>query len=80
MAHQVSLQNSVGKRLSLIPITPNLGISGSVEDRVALLTATFKAFTIIGEAFGPEKKEEVRAVAVALYAGRLFAEVSMSSS
>ncbi|KAG9047376.1 hypothetical protein FS837_002429 [Tulasnella sp. UAMH 9824] len=52
------------------------GVSGSVEDRVALLTTTFRAFTIIGDAFGPEKKEEVRAVAVALYTELLKDEYS----
>ncbi|KAG9005771.1 hypothetical protein FRB90_010205, partial [Tulasnella sp. 427] len=43
------------------------GVAGSLEERVALLTATFRAFTIIGDAFGLDKREEVRAVAIALY-------------
>ncbi|KAG9014418.1 hypothetical protein FRB90_005311 [Tulasnella sp. 427] len=51
-------------------------VAGSLEERVALLTATFRAFTIIGDAFGPDKREEVRAVAVALYAELLKDEYS----
>ena len=39
-------------------------------DRINLIRAAFSAFSAVGDAFGPGMKEEVRAVAVSIYAGR----------
>jgi HEAT repeat-containing protein 5 len=39
-------------------------------DRIRLLVAAFNAFSVIGSTFGPGLQEEVRAVSVALYAGK----------
>ncbi|KIJ41885.1 hypothetical protein M422DRAFT_60390 [Sphaerobolus stellatus SS14] len=46
------------------------------SDRIRLLIAAFGAFTAIGRAFGPSLQEDVRAVAVALYADLLKDERS----
>ena len=40
------------------------------SDRINLIRAAFSAFSAVGDAFGPGMKEEVRAVAVSIYAGR----------
>lgn len=48
-----------------------MGDGNSPADRIKLLNVAFGAFTAIGRAFGPSLKEDVRAVAVALYAGNI---------
>ena len=42
------------------------------SDRINLIRAAFSAFSAVGDAFGPGMKEEVRAVAVSIYAGRYY--------
>ena len=39
-------------------------------DRIDLIKAAFDAFTTTGRTFGPGVAEEIRAVAVSLYAGK----------
>ena len=59
----------VAIRLDICIVLTLLITGVSAEDRVALITAGFKAFWDIGDSFGADKREEVRAVAVSLYAG-----------
>ena len=39
------------------------------EQRIALIRAAFGAFTTVSDAFGPQYREDARAVAISLYAG-----------
>lgn len=39
-------------------------------DRIALVRSSFTAFTSIGKGFGPRLREEIRGVAVSIYAGK----------
>ena len=41
----------------------------SPAERINLIRTAFIAFSAIGELFGPSLREEIRAVAVSIYAG-----------
>ena len=41
----------------------------SYAERISLIRTAFETFVLIGRIFGPSLKEDVRAVAVSLYAG-----------
>lgn len=43
--------------------------SDSAADRIGLIRAGFAAFVSVAEAFGPGSQEDMRTVAIAIYAG-----------
>lgn len=45
----------------------------SPSDRIQLIRCAFSAFSAIGAVFGPDLQEEVRAVAIFIYAGKYHA-------
>lgn len=48
--------------------------SNSIKDRIALIATAFQAFLIVGEVLTSVQREEIRGLAVSLYAGELSNE------